>query len=249
MQAAADKDAPVAQPAAAPADDNSKSRWGWLSPAKLWSAQPVASDVGDRDGASTVGPVAAAEKGLEVREEVAKLRVEQLAVTSSKLHTLSAALESKTAEHTKAAAAATQELSDAQARLEQAQADLATRTAEHTKAAAAKDAEVRDVTTRLAAAERELADVKARLKEAEAHLETKTAEHAKQTEAKDTEVQNLKQRLAVVQAQRALEKTAESLKNASEVTCAEADVELGLSELLANEREVYSLTAHTHTHT
>ena len=111
--------APVAQPAAAPADDNSKSRWGWLSPAKLWSAQPVASDVaaeGDRDGASTVGPVAAAEKGLEVREEVAKLQkahgecVEQLAVTSSKLHTLSAALESKTAEHTKAAAAATQEL-------------------------------------------------------------------------------------------------------------------------------------------
>jgi uncharacterized protein involved in exopolysaccharide biosynthesis len=134
--------------------------------------------------------------------------------------------------------------------LEQAQADLATRTAEHTKAAAARDAEVRDVTTRLAAAERELADVKARLKEAEAHLKTKTAEHAKQTEAKDTEVQNLKQRLAVVQAQRALEKTAESpLKNASEVTCAEADVELGLSELLANEREVYSLTAHTHTHT
>ena len=121
--------APVAQPAAAPADDNSKSRWGWLSPTKLWSAQPVASDVaaeGDRDGASTVGPVAAAEKGLEVREEVAKLQkahgecVEQLAVTSSKLHTLSAALESKTVEHwhTKAAAAATQELSDPQARLE-----------------------------------------------------------------------------------------------------------------------------------
>ena len=123
VQAAADADAPVAQPAAAPADDNSKSRWGWLLPTKLWSAQPVASDVaaeGDRDGASTVGPVAAAEKGLEVREEVAKLRVEQLAVTSSKLHTLSAALESKTVEHwhTKAAAAATQELSDAQARLE-----------------------------------------------------------------------------------------------------------------------------------
>ena len=62
VQAAADADAPVAQPAAAPADDNSKSRWGWLSPTKLWSAQPVASDVaaeGDRDGASA-GPVAAA---------------------------------------------------------------------------------------------------------------------------------------------------------------------------------------------